>query len=354
MPRTIRSLRIARLVLAYFAVAAALRTAHAQTSDELAAARTLFSEALRDQDQKRFDVALEKFRRVLAVRDTVPVRYRIASCLEALGNIAQATVAYQAAVDIGQSEHSQDDVVRASRVRIEALARRVPRLSLSLSGRLPSEVDLRVDDRRVPSEKLKEALPLDPGEHVITASASGSKSFRTVVFLAEGGAAALTIPLDADPAAAAPVPMPRELPSEIPSPVRVRPREPSSGVAKTTITDSSAQRTAGIGLLAGGAALAVGGVVVYVMRANAIASLEQACPRGFCPTSRRMELDATRSRALALGPLAVGLGVAGVAALGIGSYLFVTAPTRNTHFTRVHVIPVFATGAAGLVLYGGF
>ncbi len=356
MPRTTRSPRIAEWWLTCVLAATVLATsapASAQTADELAQARTLFSDALRDQDQKHFDIALEKFRRVAAVRDTAPVRYRIGSCLEGLGNLAQATAAYQAAVDAGQADRAQDDVVRASRTRIEALARRVPRVSISLSGRLPGDADVRIDDRRVPPEALKETIPLDPGEHVITATANGSKPFRTVVFLAEGGVAPVTIPLDPDPNAPPFVPTGRDT-LESPVATVIRPSDAASTSAPTK--GGSGQRTAGVVVVAGGGALVVSGVVVYILRASAVATLDDACPGGMCPAARRDELDATRSRALVYGPVAAGLGIAGVAALGVGSYLLLTAPTNDTSTTRSHarIVPVVGGNVAGLEISGAF
>src|ERR1019366_8707267 len=69
----------------------------APTPDPLVAARALFAEALQDEEAGRFAVALEKFERVRAVRDTASIEYRIASCHEGLGEPAEAYRAYDAA-----------------------------------------------------------------------------------------------------------------------------------------------------------------------------------------------------------------------------------------------------------------
>src|SRR5258708_19910802 len=80
-----------------------LRAAPAWTQgdDDLDAARKLFREAVADEDAKRYETALEKFRRVDAQKDTANVRYRIATCLEALGHRAEALANYDAVVRLG-------------------------------------------------------------------------------------------------------------------------------------------------------------------------------------------------------------------------------------------------------------
>src|SRR5687768_8244185 len=86
-------------------------SAWAQTPDELAAGRQLFAEALDDEEHHRYEVALEKYQRVLRIRDTAATRYRIGLSLEGLGRNRQAIDSYGAAVRIGSS--SDSEVVKA-------------------------------------------------------------------------------------------------------------------------------------------------------------------------------------------------------------------------------------------------
>jgi hypothetical protein len=95
----------------------------AQPADNLAAARSLFGEAVQDEDAGRFAVALLKFEKVREVRDTAPVEFRIASCHEGLGEGPQAAAAYGAAVTLGADDPRNADVVQAAHARLDALAR---------------------------------------------------------------------------------------------------------------------------------------------------------------------------------------------------------------------------------------
>ena len=100
-----------------------------RTEAELAAARKVFADALRDEQEQRFDAALDGFRRVREVRDTAPVEYRIGTCLEALGHLAEALSAYDAAIRLGDGDAAQADLVAESRARSDALSKRVAPLS---------------------------------------------------------------------------------------------------------------------------------------------------------------------------------------------------------------------------------
>ena len=67
------------IAIAAFDAAVAPGVAHAQSEEELNQARELFNEAYKDEQEKRYEEALEKFRRVAQVKESASVRYRIAS-----------------------------------------------------------------------------------------------------------------------------------------------------------------------------------------------------------------------------------------------------------------------------------
>jgi tetratricopeptide (TPR) repeat protein len=145
-----------------------------RTEEELAAARKLFADALNEEQARRFDVALEAFRRVREVRDTAPVEYRIGTCLEGLGRLAEALSAYDAAVRLGEGDAAQADLVAGSRDRIDVLSKRVAHLSLTPSSHAAPDAEMRVDGTRRPAGDIV----LDPGSHRVEATASGAAPFQ--------------------------------------------------------------------------------------------------------------------------------------------------------------------------------
>ncbi|HSO38758.1 MAG TPA: hypothetical protein VLT33_39785, partial [Labilithrix sp.] len=108
--------------------------AHAQTPTDLAAGRQLFVEALADEEHGRFAEALAKYKRVLSIKDTPNIRYRIGSSLEHLGKLVQAVDAYVGTVKVGMASGTSADaeVARAAQARVDALAPKVAHVTIRL------------------------------------------------------------------------------------------------------------------------------------------------------------------------------------------------------------------------------
>jgi hypothetical protein len=309
--------------------------------DALAAARSLFAEALRDENARRFDVALDKFRRVRGVRDTAAIEYRIGSCLEGLHEAATAYGAYQSAVAIGRGDPAMADVVAAARLRLDELSRHVARLKLSLPQSAPTDLEVRVDGTYVPRDAMTEPLALEPGPHVVVATSKSSAAFRSEITLPEGGQASLTPTgtavsetAGADAATAGAMTRPDD-------------HGPARG--------GGARRTAGTIAVATGGGLLVGSLVALLLRNADIASLDRSCPAGQCPTgSNQSELESTRGRALAEGPIAATLAATGGAAAGVGLYLLLgrrPRPPVGARASSTGPLPPFASvGTASWVL----
>lgn len=273
----------------------------AQTAPELSEARKTFTSALADEEHSNFEAALEKYRRVQAVRETVAVRYRIGACLEALGRFKEAIAAYEGAIALGSGgDPNNAESIKAARAKVVDLTKRSPQLSLTLSETAPPDASVELDREVVPPAMLRKPMPIDPGTHVVSATAPGATPFRTELTLAEGAHLALVIPLVAQGP-----PTPRLPPPQPPVEKRPEPR---------------AHGTAGWLTLGAGAALLVGAGAFVLVRHGQISDLTQACPGGVCPRSREAELTSLRSHAVTNGTIAAVLAGAGVIAGGVGAY----------------------------------
>jgi hypothetical protein len=304
--------------------------AFAQTANELATARTLFASALKDEEDKHFDVALEKFRRVQTVKDTAPVRYRIGSCLEGLGKLKLAVAAYEGAAQLGEADPQSAEVVSASRERVAELRARMPELTIRLAANALAGAEVELDHEKVPERMLEQPIPLDPGPHEVSASAEGAIPFRTELTLTDGARVSLVIPLE---------------PSDGKSD-----RHPH-GSDDPLVTTSSSRRTWGWITLGTGGVLLAGAGVVFLLRQRDIATLDDACPAGACPRSRESELTTVRNRALVEGPLSFVLAGTGMFAAGVGAYLLLGASPQP----RTAVVGGYFTGnAGGAQLSGAF
>lgn len=318
-------MRLARLTMTRGLVVGVLlcgaqARAQAPGPADLAAGRQLFVEALADEEHGRFADALVKYKRVLVIRDTPNIRYRIGSSLEHMGKIVQALDAFAAAVRVGTASGTTADaeVARAAQVRIDTLGPKVAHLALRLPTPSPSGVEVTVDGEAAPPPKLAD-LSLDPGTHAVTATAPGSPPFRSSVDLTEGARVELPIVFAA--------------PAEVVAPPSPAPAPPAS----------HPYRTAGIVTAAAGGALLVGGVIVLAVRSGTIRDLDRACPDGACPASRRDELQSGHDRAQTEGPLGVALVASGVAAVAAGVVLGLLVGSETTS-ARLVPVPVASGG----------
>lgn len=300
--------------------------AFAQAPAELAAGRQLFVEGLADEEHGRFAAALDKYKRVQEIRDTVNVRYRIGASLEGLGKIARAVEAYAAAVKLGTEGGTDVDVVRAAQGRLDVLRPRLAHLSVRVPAPRAADAEILIDGEPAAGEALAD-VAVDPGSHVVTATAKGARPFRAQVNLAEGERT--EVPVVLEPTA-----------PQAPEPVTAPP------------APTGAYRTVGVVTGAAGGLLMIGGAILLALRSSAISSLNDACPDGICPASREQELRDTRDRAVVEGPVGVALLATGAVALGTGIVLFTIAGSDTKAATRLVPSPV-AQGAM-LTLARGF
>jgi hypothetical protein len=310
------------VMLAAAVVVLAARHAAAQTPEELAAARSLFGEALTDEEHHRYAEALEKYKRVVQVRETTSVRYRMGLTLEGLGRVNEAIESHAAAVRLAAGSPKDAEIAKASKARLEALEPRVAHLALKVtpSGTAGTPPELKVDDKPVEPEHADD-VRVDPGQHVVTATAPGAQPFRAQVTLSDGGRAEIPISLQA---AVAPPPQPPPPPPPPP------PKE------------SGSLRTVGIITGGAGAAFLVAGGIVMILRASAISSLKDACGAdgNNCPIQKKSELDATHSRAVTETTVGAILLTTGAIALAAGVVLYVVGGNDKT--TAAFRMPMLA------------
>lgn len=310
--------RRARAALSSIAVALALSAAAAPvraqqkpaTAEELKAARELFQEAYKDEQEKRYAQALEKFQKVASVKESGSVRYRIASVLEALGRLREARDAFRAIAAAKASlPDKEQEIADSSAERAHALDKKIPKISLQLQERSPADARVLIDGAPVPASTTARLIELDPGEHVVRGTSPTTQPHETKVNLAEGAQVSVVVVLEPLDSAKPPPPPP-------PPPVPEAPRRDNT--------------LAYIALGAGGALL-VTGIILLAVRESDISDLNKECNNeGVCPIGKMQTLQSEHDQAELFGPLGVGVGVVGLAGIGLGSYLlFRPAPANG-------------------------
>ena len=275
-----------------------------------------------------------KFDASLALSPAASTLLNIGKCHEHEGKLAMAWSDYNQALVINNSEtRGQERQKRLEDFAKECIAElepRLPKLRI-VAQHPPPELRVTRDGGEVPAAAFGEALPVDPGRHEIVASAPGYRSATYAVMLDEGKTVSVEASLtkESHPAKQA--------------------AAPSEGGVPTWVW------------ISGGAGLALAGASAFFLADNrsAVSALQANCQdnaRGtYCSPGYDYDSDnARKNRGMALF---LGLGGAGVVAIGAAIVGFVRAPSSRgpeTPAATAVALPWLAPGGAGATLAGRF
>jgi tetratricopeptide (TPR) repeat protein len=308
---------------AALAALSSIAPAAAQPARDPAMAEALFNRAKALLDQGDWAGACAKFNASMELDPAVSTALKIARCHEHEGKIALALGSAEAALKLNatspQPESRRRDLAAYAEKLLADLAPRVPRIRLLLAV-VPSGLRLAYDGRALPVDALGELLPIDPGQHAITAEAEGYLPLQRLVTLAEGQALDVDLALIPRPAPLASPPPPPPL-----APTAITAAPAAAPLAPRIAGAASARRTAGLGVaVLGVATLGAAGVLGLLTRGK-VSDAAPYCAQDFssCFDARGLaRLDQARDLQTAAFVL---LGVGAVAA-GTGAALFFTAP----------------------------
>jgi hypothetical protein len=185
--------------------------ARAQTSGaDKATAQSLFDDARKLEAADRWAEACPKLAESQRLDPSMGTQFYLAECLEHVGRITTAWSNYLEVADAARAAGLAERD-RYARARADALKPRLPRLAVKVSdeaARAPGFALTR-DGEALGAAQRGASIPVDPGEHVITATATGKKSWSATVRVAEAGTLDVAVPaLEDDPAAATTPPAP--------------------------------------------------------------------------------------------------------------------------------------------------
>lgn len=167
------------------------------TTAEITLARRLFSEAVAAESVNEWELAADKLRQAIAIKETPGLRFHLAYCEEQLGRLVEALAEYDRAEELVRLEpKAARDVQKQLGPRRAALRRRVPTTTLLLPEGVPF-AKLELDGLAMPPELFGKPIPLNPGLHTIVVSAEGREAFTREITLAEGDANVTTVSLPA-------------------------------------------------------------------------------------------------------------------------------------------------------------
>ncbi len=347
-----------RFVRALLGAALVSGAAHAQSPQkDPALAETLFQEAKGLMTSGDYAGACPKLAESYRLDPGTGTLTALAMCHEQLGKNATAWAEFIELVSEAQRT-DRADREKFARQHAASLEPRLSRLTITVAPETAALANVEVsrDKVVVGSAAWGVASPVDPGDHVIEATAPGKQSWSSHVNVGvSGDNESVAVPKleDAPETSSEPTPPmiggtaePKETAEEPPPPVR----------------SAGGQRAAGIVVgVAGLASLGVGSVfgLEAMSKSN---DAKQQCPNSMCPATASgaiQENNAAKTDALIAD---VTLG-AGLVAVGVGAYLLfsarsgaqtVPAAGDSAAAGPLRLVPLVGRGSAGLAVWTGF
>lgn len=155
-----------------------------------AAADALFDSARAAMERAEYAQACEQFRASDELDPAVGTELNLADCEEKRGHLASAWELFRT---VEEKLPETDERVAVAHARAQALAPRVPRLTLRLAPSAPRDCTVRDGKIALGAGAFGVPLPLEPGAHELVVSAPGFESRTFQVRLAEGELQTLTV-----------------------------------------------------------------------------------------------------------------------------------------------------------------
>jgi hypothetical protein len=307
----------------------------AQSAADRATARELGQDGQTALDAKDYAAAEDRFRRADALFHAPTLLLGFARAEAGLGKVVNASEAYNRILREGVAPGAPDafvNAVEAAKTEVGPVDARIASVVVVVSG--PDNPVVTLDDQPLPVAALGVKRPVDPGEHVVKATADGWDPATTTFSVTDAGYANATLTMSRP--AAAPV-----APPEAPTVSLASPPPANDHGASTT--HGNGQVVAGwVGLVAGGVGLATG-AVAGIVAIGAHSTLETKCATR-CTAG---EINAYHT----VGAVSTVGFIAGGVLAGAGAVLLLTAP-RNTTATGASIAPYVGIGSVGA--FGSF
>jgi hypothetical protein len=308
--------------------AALLAPRNARAGGGSAEAEELFQQGRAALEAKDYATACPRFAASLAIERAVGTLISLAQCEEATEHLAAARQHWEEAADFADATKDRLNRGAFARRKMEDLDPRVPRLLVHLAAGGPADTSLVRDGMPLGAGAFEVALPVDPGKHVLVATAPGHEAKRFSLTLGEGE----KVTFEVEPG---PLSVPEPAPAATVEP------PPAEGGWKR-----------GAGYVSGGLAVVGMGLGTYF---GVQALSEWSTAKTDCGPGCKDGSPARTERSDALGDATlsdVGLAVGALAAV-CAVWFFATAPGTSA-VARVELRPSRVPGGGGLVAAGNF
>jgi hypothetical protein len=308
--------------------------ARAQTSPSMATAEGLFEEGRRLMSEGKVDEACPKFAESYRLDPGGGTALNVALCHEQQGRTATAWAEFNEALAwaIKDGRESRAKLAREHIATLEPLLRRVA-VAPAAQARVPG-LEIKIDGVVVGQAAWGVATPLDPGDHIIEATAPEYHPWRSTLTVKQGSGDV-------------------KVEVEIPALKRLPPRveKPSPHPPPTPLAMSPGRRTAAYASIGVGAAGVALGSVFTIMALAKRSDSTSFCPSGDTSCKR----EGVRLNDLAIqyswySTAAFGVGIAGGLA---GAYLLLAGSPKKAG-AQALVVPILGASTAGVSIQRAF
>jgi hypothetical protein len=332
--------RVRSSVLAAVVVLAA-PGAHAQSAADRATARELGLDGQNALDKKDYVAAEDRFRRADALFHAPTLLLGFARAEAGLGKVVNASEAYNRLIREGLPPGAPQvfvSAVEAAKAEVGAVVARIANVTVVVTG--PDNPTVTLDDQPLPVASLGVKRPVDPGPHVVKASADGWEPAETKFTVADAASAnaALTMKRAAVGSAAAPVG------NAMPAPVLSPALSPESDQGTTPTGGGTATTLGWVGIVAGGVGLATG-AVTGGLALGKHSTLNSECPQANACNGHQSDIDSYHT----LGAVSTVAFIAGGVLAGAGLVLILTAPSGAPSRPAASLTPYVGLGSIGAV-----
>src|SRR4051812_25224189 len=187
-------------------------SAVAQSDEQRAGARTLATEGAQAFNEGRFKDAVDLFTKAESLMHAPPHLLFMARAHSKLGQFVRAREAYlkivkeQLAPGAPQAFRDAQAAAEEERKQVEP---HIGKLTVKVEGAdAAKDLAVTIDGQPVSTVLLGVPQPMDPGEHLVAATATGFKAAPAKVALKDAGQGAVTLKLEVDASAPPPVAAP--------------------------------------------------------------------------------------------------------------------------------------------------
>jgi hypothetical protein len=300
-------------------------SAFAQSDEQRAAARELATSGLDAFKAGKYDQALENFTKAESLFHALPHLLFIARSQAKLGHFVQSREAYMKIIKEvlpPNAPQAARDAQSNASSEVTTVEGKIGHVTINVAGQEQAKnLVVTVDGAPIAAVLIGSPVPIDPGDHVVEAVATGMRG-KTTVGVAPGQRQDVALKLEADasavpPVAAAAAVAPATQPEQPPPVAATTAPPPAADQGQASSTNGL--RIGSYVAFGVGAVGIVGGTVFMLQSSSKRSDADKLCnlPGGGCPLSSKDQvnsLDSDANKARTLGIVGFALGAAGIGA----------------------------------------